>query len=173
MDTQTIDQEFEKLQTEFQDVAQTVQALATKMQAAAKEGDANATAWLADLGQVAHDIDDEQTQTKVLLLAVHSFIGDLAQSRAAPADATAGAEAPPLFAPGQDPFTADTGEGGGQQTEPRQHHHHSMLSGMMGGLMGGGMMGGGGGYYGGGFGQAMEMGMGMSLGADLVNSIFR
>ncbi len=51
-----------------------------------------------------------------------------------------------------------------------------MGGGMMGGgMMGGGMMGGGmmGGYYGGGFGRAMEMGMGMSLGANLLNSIFR
>ena len=44
-----------------------------------------------------------------------------------------------------------------------------------GGMMGGGMMGGGmfGGYYGGGFGRAMEMGMAMNLGANLVSSIFR
>jgi hypothetical protein len=31
----------------------------------------------------------------------------------------------------------------------------------------------GGGYMGGGFGRAMEMGVGMQLGADLVNNIFR
>ena len=46
---------------------------------------------------------------------------------------------------------------------------------MGGGMMGGGMMGGGmmGGYGGGGFARAMEFGAGMSLGADLVGSIFR
>jgi len=37
-------------------------------------------------------------------------------------------------------------------------------------MMGGGMMGG---YGGGGFARAMEMGAGMSLGANLLNSIFR
>lgn len=37
-----IDQEYEKLQTEFQDVAKTVRGLAEKMQAAEKSGDENA-----------------------------------------------------------------------------------------------------------------------------------
>jgi hypothetical protein len=145
MDATTIDQEFQQLQTEFQDVAATVQSLATKLQAAQKAGDTNATEWLADLEKVAHDIDDEQAQVQKLLLAIHDFVGSAAQ------------EKPPLFAPGQEP----------QQTEPppQQQGH-----GMLGGMMGGGMFGG---YYGGGFGRAMEMGMAMNLGANLVNSIFR
>ena len=58
MDTATIDQEFEKLQGEFGDVATTVQALAQKLQAAEQAGDKNATEWLGDLKQVAQDIDD-------------------------------------------------------------------------------------------------------------------
>ena len=156
MDTQTIDQEFEKLQAEFQDVAKTVQGLAAKMQAAEKAGDSNATEWLTDLKQVAQDIDDEQTQVKALLLAVHGFIDGMAQS----------GEKPPLYAPGHAPESGDDA-----QEQPRPQHH-----GMLGGMLGGGMMGGGGmfgGYYGGGFGQAMEMGMAMNLGANLVNSIFR
>jgi hypothetical protein len=42
-------------------------------------------------------------------------------------------------------------------------------------MLGGGMMGGGmmGGYFDGGFARAMEMGAGMSLGANLLNGIFR
>lgn len=153
MDTQTIDQEFEKLQAEFQDVAKTVQGLAAKLQAAEKAGDANATEWLADLKQVAQDIDDEQTQVKALLLAVHGFIDGMAQTE----------EKTPLYAPGREPESGDDA-----QQQP-QHH------GMLGGMLGGGMLGGGmfGGYYGGGFGRAMEMGMAMNLGANLVNSIFR
>lgn len=167
MDTQTIDQEFGKLQTEFQDVATTVQGLAAKMQAAEKAGDANATDWLADLKQVAQDIDDEQNQAKALLLAIHGFIGQLAQA-AAPAEAE---EKPPLYAPGHEPAEDDQPQQQGYQ----QQQHHGLFGGMLGGMMGGGMMGGGmmGGYYGGGFGQAMEMGMGMSLGANLIGSIFR
>jgi hypothetical protein len=41
---------------------------------------------------------------------------------------------------------------------------------LAGGMMGGGMMGG---YFGGGVARAMETGAGMSLGANLLNSIFR
>jgi hypothetical protein len=157
MDTQTIDQEYAKLQQEFQDVAATVKALADKMQAAQKGGDANAAAWLADLELIAKDVDEEQTQAKVLLLAIHGFIKD----------AAAQAEAhPPLYAPGHEPQP--------QQEEPQQvayqQRPRGMFGGMLGGMMGGGMMGG---YMGGGFAQAMEMGAGMSLGADLINSIFR
>ena len=153
MDATTIDQEFQQLQAEFQDVATTVQSLATKMQAAEKAGDTNATEWLADLKQVAKDVDDEQAQVKTLLLAIHDFIGGAAQAQ----------DKPPLFAPGQEPESM-------QQPAQQQPRH-----GMLGAVLGGGMMGGGmfGGYYGGGFGRAMEMGMAMNLGANLVNSIFR
>jgi hypothetical protein len=159
MDATTIDQEFEQLQAEFQDVAKTVQGLAEKMQAAEKAGDPNATEWLGDLKRVAQDIDDEQTQVKKLLLAVHGFIGGVAQAQQAPAPE----DKPPLFAPGHEP--AETEET--QQAPPQRH---GMLGGMMGGMLGGGMMGG---YYGGGFGRAMEMGMAMNLGANLVSGIFR
>lgn len=179
MDTQTIDQEFDKLQAQFQDVAATVESLAAKLQAAQKAGDANATEWMADLEHIAHDIDGEQAQVKSLLLAIHAFINGLAQAHAqetapasAPAgDGSAGAQGQPLFAPGADPFTQ--GQGQGQPQQPvQQMPHRGILAGMFGGgMFGGGMMGGG--YYGSSFGQAMEMGVGMSLGADLINSIFR
>ena len=187
MDTQTLDQEFTKLQAEFQDVATTVQNLAAKLQAAEQAGDKNATEWLTDLKQVAQDIDDEQTQVKTLLLAVHGFIGEIAnasaqQPAAAPATTPAGApDENPLFAPGQDPFhemddsDPPASQQQQQQQQPQQQRHRGILGGLLGGMggMGGGGMGGGGGYYGGGFGQAMEMGMAMDLGANLVNGIFR
>jgi hypothetical protein len=163
MDETTLDQEFERLQAEFQDVAKTVQSLAVKMQAAEKAGDANATEWLGDLKQVAQDIDDEQAQVKTLLLAIHGFIGGVAQTEQASA---AAGEKPPLFAPGHEPRADEAGQPGPQ--------HRGILGGMLGGMMGGGMgRGMFGGYYGGGFGQAMEMGMAMNLGANIVNSIFR
>src|SRR5260221_7279081 len=91
MDTETIDQEYGKLEGEFEDVAKTVQALAEKMQAAEKSGDASASEWLGDLKQIAQDISDEQTQAKVLLLAIHSFIKNAASE-----------EKPPLIAPGHE-----------------------------------------------------------------------
>lgn len=158
MDATTIDHEFQQLQAEFEDVAKTVQGLATKMQAAEKAGDQNATEWLGDLKQVAQDIDDEQAQVKALLLAIHDFVGGVAQSQENPPQ-----EKPPLFAPGHEP-----------EAEPAQQPQQQR-PGMLGGMLGGGMFGGGmfGGYYGGGFGRAMEMGMAMNLGANLVSSIFR
>jgi len=94
MDTATIDQEFEKLQGEFDDVAKIVQALAQKLQAAEQAGDKNATEWLGDLKQVAQDIDDEQTQAKVVLLALHSFIAGVAQGQEQPAPQPASAPQP-------------------------------------------------------------------------------
>lgn len=158
MDTQTIDQEYGKLQSEFQEVAATVKGLADKLQAAQAAGDANAAAWLTDLQLIARDIDEEQTQAKTLLLAIHSFIKD----------AAAEAEAhPPLYAAGHEPQPAPEPQ---QQPQQGFGRPHGMFGGMLGGMMGGPMMGG---YMGGGFAQAMEMGAGMSLGADLINSIFR
>lgn len=164
MDGATIDQEYEKLQTEFKDVAQTVQGLAAKLQDAAKAGDANATAWLADLKRIAQDVTDEQTQANALLQAIHAFIGNVAQAATAQGD-----DKPPLFAPGHEPQP--------QQQQPQQAYGRpgGLFGGGMGGMMGGGMFGGGGlmgGYFGGGFARAMEMGAGIGLGQSLVNSIF-
>lgn len=161
MDTQTIDQEFEKLQTEFQDVAKTVESLAAKMQAAETAGDSNAAEWLNDLKQVAKDIDDEQAQTHALLLTIHGFITNLPEAQ--PAAQPGSEEHPPLFAPGHSPQE--------QNENPQVSQPHGMLGGMFGGgMMGGGMMGG---YGGSGFARSMEMGMAMSLGANLLNGIFR
>jgi len=166
MDTQTIDQEFAKLQTEFQDVAGTVKTLADKLKAAATSGDANAGEWLSDLEQVAKDIDDEQDQAHALLLSIHGFITNAATSAA-----TAQSEHPPLYAAGHAPDAEDQSQ--------QQPQRRGMFGGMGGGIMGGGMMGGGMmgggmmGYGGGGFARAMEMGAGMSLGANLMRGIFR
>ena len=82
MDTQTIDQEYEKLQGEFADVAKTVQGLAEKLQAAQKAGDGNAGEWLADLKQIAQDVSVEETRATVLLQAIHGFISNIAQAQA-------------------------------------------------------------------------------------------
>ena len=127
IDLATIDHEFEQLQTEFEDVAKTVQSLATKMQAAEKAGDTNATQSLGDLKQIAGDIDDERRQVKALLLALHEFVGGVAQTQQA-SGCAASEEKPPLFAPGHEPPAE--GEGAQQPGSRR----HGMLSGMLGGM---------------------------------------
>jgi hypothetical protein len=78
MDTATIDQAYQQLQTEFQDVAKTVQTLAEKLQAAEQAGDANASDWLLDLKQIAMDVKDEQTQANLLLQGIHAYISEVA-----------------------------------------------------------------------------------------------
>jgi hypothetical protein len=159
MNPETIDQEFEKLQQEFSDVATTVKALADKLQAAAGSGDTNAGEWLEDLKAVAKDIDDEQAQAQSLLVAIHGFI-----TNAAAASSSDEQQNPPLFAPGHEPAATPA-----PQSQPQGRG--GMFGGFGGGIMGGGGMMGG--YFGGGFARAMEMGAGMSLGANLLNSILR
>ena len=141
MDTETIDQEYKQLQSEFEDAAKSVQEFAQKLQSAADGGDANAKEWLLDLKQIAIDIKDEQMQVNNLLLALHQFVANASQQAQ---------QAPQQPMPQQQPM----GRGGFG----------------MGGMGGGGGMFGG--FLGGGFGRAMEMGAGIGLGEDLINSIF-
>jgi hypothetical protein len=135
MDTSSIDQAYQQLQTDFQEVAGSVQTLAQKLQAAAAAGDDNAKEWLLDLKQVALDIKDEQIQANALLQAIHGFVDNSHQ----------------------------------QFQQQVQQMPQPMQTGMFGGGRGGGLFGG---LLGGGFGRAMEMGAGIGLGEDLINSIF-
>jgi uncharacterized phage infection (PIP) family protein YhgE len=79
MDTSMIDQQYMQLQNEFQDVANSVQGLAQKMQAAQQAGDDNAKEWLLDLKQIALDIKDEQMQVNSLLQTIHGFVENASQ----------------------------------------------------------------------------------------------
>src|SRR5271168_2325991 len=134
MDIETIDQQYSQLQTEFQDVATTVQQFATKLQAAAAAGDKNAREWLLDLKQIALDIKDEQMQVTGLLQAIHGWAANQAQAAPAPAP-------PP---PAQPVY----------QQAPPQPVYAQQAPGY-GGRGGGGMFGG---FLNSGFGRAMEMG---------------
>jgi hypothetical protein len=123
-------------------VAKTVQDFAGKLQSAAAGGDQNAKEWLLDLKQIAIDIKDEQMQVNNLLTALHQFVANAAQE-------------------------VQQAEAQAQQQASYQQAPQRMGMGMGGG-MGGGMFGG---FLGGGFGRAMEMGAGIGLGQDLINSI--
>lgn len=140
MDTETIDQQYNQLQTEFQDVAKSVEGFAAKLQTAAQGGDQNAKEWLLDLKQIAIDIKDEQMQVNNLLTALHQFVANAAQQEQQ------------------------------AQQAPQQVVYQQQPQGGFGmGMGGGGMFGG---LLGGGFGRAIEMGAGIGLGQDLINSIF-
>jgi len=145
MDTSSIDQAYGQLQTEFQDVAKSIEALAAKLQTAAQGGDANAKEWLLDLKQVALDVKDEQGQVNALLTTIHGFVDNANQQ----------------LQMEHEQMQGQMGRGG------------MMGGGMLGGgMFGGGRGGPFGGFLGGGFGRAMEMGAGIGLGEDLINKLF-
>jgi hypothetical protein len=145
MDSSNIDQAYGQLQTEFADVAKSIQTLAEKLNFATQGGDKNAREWLLDLKQVALDVKDEQIQINALLQQIHGFVDN--------ANRQMQQQAVQLQAPQQQPQPfAQGGYGGGYGGGRRR--------GMFGGLLGGS------------FGQAIEMGAGIGLGEDLINSIF-
>ena len=84
MDVATIDNEYQQLQQEAQQVSTAIGDLATKLQAASQGGDANAKDWLLDLKSVALQIQAEQLQTQALLQALHDFAVNTMQAPQAP-----------------------------------------------------------------------------------------
>lgn len=73
MDIQTIDQQYQQLQGEAQQVGQQLQALAAKLQAAGQGGNQDAREWLLDLREVALGIQAEQQQMTQVLQAIHAM----------------------------------------------------------------------------------------------------
>lgn len=73
MDIQTIDQQYQMVQNQNQQVVAALQQLASQMQTAAQGGDNNARGWLLDLKQVALTIQGQQQQTALLLQAIHNM----------------------------------------------------------------------------------------------------
>ncbi len=79
MDIQTIDQQYQQMQNQGQQVAQSLQTLAGKLQTAAQGGDANAREWLLDLREMALAVQTEQQQVGALLQAIHGMWQNQAQ----------------------------------------------------------------------------------------------
>jgi len=71
VDIQTIDQQYNQLQQEAQQVAQGIQVLAQKLKAASDNGDQNAREYLLDLRELAMNIQQEQQQVMAVMQAVH------------------------------------------------------------------------------------------------------
>ncbi len=143
MDIQTIDQQYQQLQGETQQVGQQLQALAGKLQTAAQGGNQDAREWLLDLREVALGIQAEQQQMTQVLQAIHGMWQSQAQAM------------PAAMQPGYMP----QGMMGQSAAMPMQQQ-------------GGGVMGALDGFLNSGFGRAMEMGAGMGLGDDLINKLF-
>ena len=150
MDLQTIDQSYQQLQTQDQTIAQELQALAGKLQAATQGGNTDAREWLLDLREVALAVQAQQQQMNQLLQAIHAMWQNQQVQQNAMQPMSAASQ------PGYLP--QGMGQGG--------------MSPAYGRPASGGLMGTLSGFLGSGFGQAMEMGAGIGLGEDLINKIF-
>ena len=119
MDVATIDQEYQQLQQESAALTQTIQDLATKLQAAGNAGDTQAKDWVLDLKGIALQIQQEQLQVQALLMALHDFVGNTLQQQSQPIMAAPVQAAPLQAVPEQQPqhgglFSRFTGGGFGQ-----------------------------------------------------------
>lgn len=79
MDVQTIEQTYTLLQQQAQQSAQALQALASKMQAAAQTGDMQAREWSLDLRELALAFQAEQQQVTNLLQQLHAALANAQQ----------------------------------------------------------------------------------------------
>lgn len=148
MDIQTIDQEYQQLQSQSQETIQEIRTLADKFQSAAKGGNQDAREWLLDLKSIALAVQAEQNQVSQLLQAIHAFVANQSSAmQAAPMQQPAPWAQQPTMAPGGYPPG---------YVQPQQ--------GGFGGMLGN--------FLNSGFGRAIEMGAGFGIGDDLINKIF-
>jgi len=156
MDVQTIDSQYQQLQSQAQETGGALTTLAQKLQAAAQGGNQDAREWMLDLKGVALAIQAEQNQVGLLLQALHAYVANqqqvAAMPPAQPPQGPWGAPPPPQqgYYPPQQP--AQPGYYPPQQSQG--------VGGMLGGLLNSN------------FGRAIEMGAGFGIGDDLINKIF-
>jgi seryl-tRNA synthetase len=77
MDISLIDQEYQKLQDESNNLAQKIQAFANKLQQAKESGSSDAKEWILDFKEIALAIQAEQNQMFSLLLSIHENATDI------------------------------------------------------------------------------------------------
>ncbi len=151
MDIQIIDQQYQQLQGQSQQLVQQFQSLAGKLQGSTQTGNADAREWLLDLREIAVSFQQQQQQMGALLQAIHGMWQNQAQQYPAQMGQPY---------PGQ-PYPGQPVVGGGQM--PYGGAPMPQQGGLMGALDG---------FLNSGFGRAMEMGAGIGLGEDLINRIF-
>ncbi len=84
VDVETIDQNYNQLQSQSQQTIQALTALVQKLQAAVQAGDQNAREWMLDLKEIALGVKQEQDQVTTLLQAIHGFAATQLQPPPAP-----------------------------------------------------------------------------------------
>jgi hypothetical protein len=146
MNIETIDQQYQQLQTQAQGTVQEISGLADKLQAAAQGGNQDAREWLLDLKSIALAIRAEQSQVGLLLQALHGFVANQASAMQQEQPSGGWAPSPNMPPPGYQPGYGQPQQGG------------------VGGILGS--------FLGSGFGRAIEMGAGFGIGDDLIKKIF-
>ena len=146
MDIETIDQQYQQLQSQAQGTAREIGGLADKLQAAAQGGNQDAREWLLDLKSIALAMQAEQNQVGLLLQAIHGFVANQASAMQAPQAAGQWAPPPNTPPPGYQPGYGQPQQGG--------------VGGMLGSFLNSG------------FGRAISLGAGFGIGDDLINKIF-
>ena len=142
MDIQTIDSNYNQLQSQAGQTVGEIKELAQKLQTAAQAGNQDAREWLLDLKSIALAIQAEQNQVSNLLQALHNYVENQAQAV--------------QQMPAQSPW--------GNQNPMQQQQPYPQQS-----FGGGGFLGG---LFNSGFGRAIVTGAGFGIGDDLINKIF-
>ncbi len=145
MDVNTIDTQYQQLQSQAQATVGELRALAGKLQTAVQAGNQDARDWLLDLKSVTLSIHAEQNQVALLLQAPHGFI--------------ANQPSPPVQQVQPSPWM--------QQPQPAPMGMPSYGQPQQAGM--GGMLGN---FLNSGFGRAIEMGAGFGIGDDLIKKMF-
>jgi hypothetical protein len=156
MDVETIDRNYNQLESQSQQTIQALTALVQKLQEAAQAGDQNAREWMLDLKEIALGIKEEQDQVTALLQAIHGFAATQLQPppptsypyQQVPYPPTPYPQVPSTQVPYQPapPQDLQPGYPGGGGTLQR--------------------------FLGGGFGRAIAAGAGFGIGDDLINHLF-
>ncbi len=150
MDNQTIDNAYAQLQQEAGQVSLKLQALASKLQAAAQRGDQNAREWMLDLREIALSVQAEENQVAALLQAMHGFaVSSLQQPQYA--------GPPPGYVPQPPGYPAQPP---GYPAQPPGYGYPPQGGNPLSGFLSSG------------FGRAIETGLGFGLGDDLINKLF-
>jgi hypothetical protein len=153
VDPETVDQNYAQLQQQAQRTAAQIQALVSKLQAAAAAGDPNAREWMLDLKEITLGVQQEQGQVSLLLQSIHSMVDNHVQAMAQPPYQQPGYQQPQYQQPGyQQPQY--------QQPGYQQQQYQQGPGGMLQQFLGGG------------FGRAIMTGAGFGIGDDLINKIF-
>jgi hypothetical protein len=147
MDIQTIDMQYNQLQTQAQQTIQELKDLAGKLQSASQAGNPDAREWLLDLKSIAIAIQSEQNQVSNLLQAIHGFVDNQNQALAQIPQSSWGQPPQPNYP---------------QQGYPQQGYggYPQQGGGLLGGLLNSG------------FGRAIVTGAGFGIGDDIINKIF-